>query len=179
MNEQLIQDETIIHQIYILRGQKVMLDKDLARLYEVETRYLNKAVSRNIKRFPADFMFQLSHQEFRNLMFQFGTSNWGGTRKLPYAFTEQGVAALSSILNSDRAIALNIQIIRIFVRFRQLYADHTEIRLEIEKIKKDLQNQGKNMEVVFQYLDELSKKVTETEKAPIPRKQIGYKPEGF
>ena len=177
MNEQVIPDEIIMSQIYILRGQKVILDKDLASLYEVETRYMNKAVNRNLKRFPEDFMFQLTQEEFKNLMFQIGTSSWGGTRKLPYAFSEQGVAMLSGILNSDRAIAVNIQIMRIFVRFRQMFLDNMELRLEIEKIKTKLDNQGKNMEVVFRYLDELSQKMDKHQQPQLPRKRIGYKPE--
>lgn len=166
-----IPDEVVMNKIYVIREQKVMLDRDLAELYEVTTGNLNKAVQRNIKRFPEDFMFQLNEEEFRNLIFQNGTSSWGGTRKLPYAFTEQGVAMLSGILNSDRAIAVNIQIMRIFTRIRQMLTDNTELRLEIEKIKNKLENQGKNMEVVFQYLDELLEKKEDHK----PRKPIGYK----
>jgi len=171
-----IPDELVISKIYFIRGQKVMLDKDLAELYEVETRYLNKAVNRNIKRFPVpDFMFQLSDGEFKNLMFQFGTSSWGGTRKAPFVFSEMGVAMLSGILNSDRAINVNIQIMRIFTRMRQVLMENTELRLDIEKIKQKLNSHDKNMEIVFHYLDELSKKVF----APVqkPRKRIGYKPD--
>ena len=106
------------------------------------------------------------------MIFQSGTSNWGGTRKQPYAFTEQGVAMLSGILNSDRAITVNIQIMRIFTRIRQMLTDNTELRLEIEKIKNKLDNQDKNMEIVFQYLDEL---VDKKDKINTPRKAIGYK----
>jgi hypothetical protein len=171
-----IPDELVISKIYFIRGQKVMLDKDLAELYEVETRYLNKAVNRNVKRFPVpDFMFQLSDEEFKNLMFQFGTSSWGGTRKAPYVFSEMGVAMLSGILNSDRAINVNIQIMRIFARIRTALLDNNELRLEIEKIKQKIDSHDNNMEVVFHYLDELSKKVL----TPLqePRKRIGYKPD--
>ena len=149
-----------------------MLDRDLADLYEVTTGNLNKAVSRNIKRFPEDFMFQLNDEESRVLMFQNGISRWGGTRKYPYAFTEQGVAMLSGILNSDRAILVNIQIMRIFSRIRKMLTDNTELRLEIEKIKSKLDNQDKNMEIVFRYSDELLDK--KVEDVP-PRKAIGYK----
>jgi len=166
-----IPDEVVMSKIYIIREVKIMLDKDLAELYEVSTGNLNKAVQRNIKRFPDDFMFQLNDEEFKNLIFQNGISNWGGTRKLPYAFTEQGVAMLSGILNSDRAIAVNIQIMRIFTRIRQMLADNTELRLEIENIKKKLDNQDKNMEVVFQYLDQLLEKKDEI----IQPNSIGYK----
>lgn len=174
INTLVLADEAVQNKIYLIRNQKVMMDRDLAELYQVTTSYLNKSVQRNIKRFPEDFMFQLNNQEFRNLMFQIGTSSWGGTRKLPYAFTEQGVAMLSGILNSDRAIAVNIQIMRVFTRIRQMLADNTELRLEIEKIKNKLNNQDKNMEVVFQYLDELVEKKEE----PKPRKKVGYQLKG-
>src|ERR1700712_2860303 len=166
-----IADDTILHRIYYIRGQKVMLDKELAELYQVTTGVLNQAVQRNIKRFPSDFMFQLTDQEWSNLKAQIVTSSWGGRRSLPYAFTEQGVAMLSGILNSDRAIAVNIQIMRIFIRIRQMFIDNTDLRLEIEKIKNQLDNQDKNMEIVFRYLDELIEKKQE----PQERKRIGYK----
>jgi hypothetical protein len=104
-----IPNEIIMDKIYYIREHKVLLDKDLAELYKVTTGNLNKAVQRNLKRFPDDFMFQLTDNEFKNLMFQNGISSWGGTRKHPYAFTEQGVAMLSGVLNSDRAIQVNIQ----------------------------------------------------------------------
>ena len=166
-----IPDEIVMNQIYYIRDQKVMLDKELAELYQVATGVLNQAVSRNIKRFPSDFMFQLTEQEWSNLKSQIVTSSWGGRRSLPYAFTEQGVAMLSGILNSDRAIAVNIQIMRIFIRIRQMFIDNTELRLEVEKIKGKLDNQDKNMEIVFRYLDEL----IEVKNNPKPRKRIGFK----
>lgn len=169
-----IPDERVINQIYYIRDQKVMLDKDLADLYRVTTGNLNKAVKRNLKRFPKDFMFQLTPGESKNLMFQIGISSWGGTRKLPYVFTEQGVAMLSGILSSDRAIKVNIQIMRIFTRIRQLLIDNTELRLAIEKIKRKTDNNTKNIEVVFQYLDELLEKRAD----PKPRKKIGFKIKG-
>lgn len=164
-----VPSHVIVSQIYVIREHKVMLDKDLAALYQVTTGNLNKAVQRNIKRFPGDFMFQLNREEFKNLIFQNGISSWGGTRKTPYVFTEQGVAMLSGILNSDRAISVNIQIMRVFTQIRKALTDNTEIRLVIEEIKKKLDNNTKNIEVVFQYLDELVEKKKE------PRKQIGYK----
>jgi len=170
-NKVAVPEEVIMNKIYLIRDQKIMLDKDLAELYGVLTGNLNKAVKRNIKRFPEDFMFQLTKEEFDNLKFQFGTSSWGGNRNLPYAFTEQGVAMLSGILNSDRAINVNIQIMRIFTRIRQLLADNLSVKLEIEEIKKKLENQDKNIELVFSYLDELIEK----QENPQPRKQIGYK----
>lgn len=166
-----VPDEVVMNKIYIIRNQKVMLDADLADLYQVETRILNQQVKRNLKRFPDDFMFQLTQQEFENLISQIVTSNRGGTRKLPLVFTEQGVAMLSGILSSDRAIAVNIQIMRIFTRVRQMLTDNTELRLDIEKIKKKLDNQDKNMEIVFRYLDELLEK----KENPKPRTKIGYK----
>jgi hypothetical protein len=171
INTLAIPNEVIMNQIYYIRGHKVMLDKDLANLYQVTTGNLNKAVQRNLKRFPEDFMFQLTQEEFKNLKFQNGISSWGGTRKLPYAFTEQGVAMLSGILNSDRAISVNIQIMRVFTQVRQMLIDNTELRLAIEEIKKKTDNNTKNIELVFQYLDELLEK----KENPIPRKQIGYK----
>jgi hypothetical protein len=148
-NTLIIPDELVMNKIYLIRNQKVMLDSDLAELYLVETKVLNQQVKRNLKRFPEDFMFQLTAQEFDNLKSQFVTSSWGGKRKLPYVFTEQGVAMLSGILNSDRAIAVNIQIMRIFTRIRQMLADNTDLRLDIEKIKNKLDNQDKNMEIVL------------------------------
>jgi hypothetical protein len=164
-------NEVIMEKIYFIRDEKIMLDKDLADLYQVSTGNLNKAVSRNLKRFPSDFMFQLTRDEFNNLIFQNGTSRWGGTRKLPYAFTEQGVAMLSGILNSDRAIHVNIQIMRVFTRIRKALIDNYDLRLIIEEIRKKTENNTKNIEVVFSYLDELIEKRKE-EKS---RKSIGYK----
>ena len=169
----LLSDEAVINKIYLIRNQKVMIDRDLAEMYGVETRVLNQAVKRNEKRFPLDFMFQLSVEELKNWKSQFVTSKIKmGLRKAPYAFTEQGVAMLSSVLNSDTAIEVNIQIIRVFTRIRQLLLENTEIRLEVEKIKKKLDNQDKNMEIVFQYLDELLEKKQEPK---IDRKHIGFK----
>ena len=144
---------TIIVQqkIYELRGQKVMLDFDLAALYQVTTGNLNKAVKRNIKRFPSDFMFQLTKEEFEkmksDLIFQNGTSSWGGTRKLPYAFTEQGLAMLSGVLNSDTAIEVNIAIMRAFVAVRQLIATSPANRLD--SLEKEVQNLKTYIEEVF------------------------------
>jgi hypothetical protein len=167
----IIPDEIIMNKIFYIRDQKVMLDSDLAELYGVETRRLNEQVARNIDRFPDDFMFRLNDKEFESLMSQFATSKRGGRRKLPYVFTEHGVLMLSSVLNSKQAIQVNIQVMRIFTRIRQMFIDNTELRLEIEKIKTKLDNQDKNMEVVFRYLDELLEKKAE----PKPRKRIGYK----
>ncbi len=140
--------------IYVIREQRVMLDSDLAKLYGVTTKNLNKAVSRNLKRFPADFMFQLTEIEQENLRFQFGTSssNYGGRRYLPYVFTENGVAMLSGILNSDRAIEVNISIMRIFTRLRSYYALESQLALEIKDVK---ENSAKLFKIVFERLDSL------------------------
>jgi len=166
----LIPDDIISNKIYLIRNKKIMLDKDLAALYGVTTGNLNKAVNRNIKRFPDDFMFRLTKAEFDNLLFQFGIASWGGTRSLPYAFTEQGVAMLSGVLNSDRAIQVNIQIMRIFTKLREMLMDNLSLRLEIESIKKKITKQDKNIDLVFDYLDELLQK----RDSPPPRKQIGF-----
>lgn len=131
--------ELIQSKIYEIRGQRVMLDFDLAALYQVETRVLNQAVKRNMKRFPSDFMFQLTSDEWAILKSQFVISSWGGTRKLPYAFTEQGLAMLSGVLNSDIAIQVNINIMRAFVAVRQMLANPPVDRLgNIEKEVKEL-----------------------------------------
>ena len=136
--------QRIQSKIYEIRGHKVMINRDLAELYQVTTGNLNKSVQRNIKRFPSDFMFQLTKEEFdqlkTNLIFQNGISNWGGTRKLPYAFTEQGPAMLSGISNSDTAIQVNINIMRAFVAMRRLIANppvdkNAELREEMKKLK--------------------------------------------
>ena len=164
-----IPDETITSKIYLIREQKVMLDSDLAELYQVQTKLLKRQVRRNIERFPEDFMFELTKEESDNLRSPFGTSRWGGSRYIPMVFTEQGVAMLSSVLNSSRAIAVNIRIIRVFTKIREMLTDNLNIKLEIEEIKKNLSNQNKNIELVFQYLDEL------IDKKEKPITKIGYK----
>ena len=171
-NVVVVPDEVVMSKIYVIRNQKVMLDRDLAELYQVETKVLKQSVKRNLNRFPEDFMFEMTELELRNWRSQFVTSNSDkmGLRYLPFCFTEQGVAMLSSVLNSDRAISVNIQIMRIFTRVRQMLTDNTELRLDIEKIKKKLHNQDKNMEIVFRYLDELIEK----KENPKERTQIGY-----
>ncbi len=151
-----------------------MLDSDLAELYGVGTKVLNQAVSRNVKRFPDDFMFQLNESEWVNLRSQIVTANWSRRRTLPYVFTEHGVLMLSSVLSSERAVSINIQVMRIFTRIRKMFIDNTELRHEIENIKDKLDNNDKNMEVVFGYLDELiNKKGSDN----LPRKRIGFKPD--
>jgi hypothetical protein len=153
-----VTDDVVINKIYQLRNNKVMIDRDFAEMYGVETKVLNQAVKRNIKRFPSDFMFQMTIEELANWKSQFVTSNFDkiniGLRKLPNVFTEQGIAMLSSVLKSEIAIEVNIRIIRVFTRIRSALVDQNELRNEVEKIKKNLDNQNKNIEVVFQYLDE-------------------------
>ena len=166
-----ITESLVTSKIYIVRDKKVMLDRDLAELYEVETRALNQAVSRNLARFPEEFMFQLSHGEFEILISQIVISSWGGTRKMPFAFTEYGVAMLSSVLRSKRAIKVNIQIMLVFSRIREMLIDSLRIKLDIEEIKKRLHNQDQNLELVFSYLDELIEK----QENPPPRNRIGFK----
>lgn len=127
-----------------VRGQKVMIDSDLAQLYQLETKTLNKAVARNLDRFPEDFMFRLSKEEFDNLRLQIGTSSsgYGGRRYLPYAFTEHGVAMLSSILNSSRAVQMNILIIRAFIKMKDLLATHKDLAARVEKLETNQRRHG-------------------------------------
>ena len=144
--ETIVPIEVIERKIYIIRGQKVMLDSDLAELYNITTKVLVQAVKRNLRRFPADFMFQLTNQEVAILRSQFVTSSWGGRRYVPYAFTEQGVAMLSSVLNSDRAVDVNIQIIRTFVKLREMIASHKDLARRLDELEKKYDAQFK---VVF------------------------------
>jgi len=151
--------------IYLFRGQKVMLDKDLAVLYGVQTRDLNKAVSRNLDRFPKDFMFGLTKAEFENLKFHFGTSSWGGTRKLPRVYTEQGIAMLSSVLRSKRAAQVNIAIMRTFVKLRQILADNALLRRKIEAMERKYDEKFHQVFAVLQQMVKVEKK---------PRRPFGF-----
>ena len=175
MNNQIyITEKAITDKIYLIRNQNVMIDRDLAALYGVETKHLKRQVKRNIERFPKDFMFEMSKEEFQNWRSQFVTSNSSdkmGLRYAPYVFTEQGVAMLSSVLHSPKAIAVNIRIIRVFTKIREFLIDNLEVKLEIEEIKKKLNNHTKSIELVFSYLDEFVEKKS-TQKS---RKRIGYK----
>lgn len=166
----IIPQEIIRQKIYLIRGEKVMFDKDLAELYGVETKTLNRAVKRNRDRFPADFMFQLSNREFEILRFHFGTSSYGGRRYLPYAFTEQGVAMLSSILNSKRAIYVNIQIIRTFTQLRKILATHKELREKIEAMEKKY---DKRFRTIFETLKLLIKEDKKEDKKT--KTKIGFR----
>jgi len=152
----LIPQERIEKKIYLLRGQKVMLDRDLAALYKVKTMRLNEQVKRNIKRFPSDFMFQLTKKEMNSLISQIAISKGrGGTRKAPYAFTENGVAMLSSVLNSDRAIQVNIQIMRAFTRIRELLNTHKDLAHKLDDLERKVQKHDMDINMVFQVIKQL------------------------
>jgi hypothetical protein len=155
----------IEQQILLVRGQKVMLSTDLAVLYEVEAKVLNQAVKRNIERFPKDFMFQLNQREHANLKSQIVTSSWGGSRALPYAFTEQGVAMLSSVLNSPRAVQVNIAIMRAFVKLRDMLASHQDLSQKLASMEKKYDAQFK---VVFDAIRELMQPPDK------PKSRIGF-----
>jgi hypothetical protein len=167
-NPDLITSQRIEKTIYLIRGEKVMLDRDLASLYEVETKVLNRAVRRNLQRFPLDFMFQLTAEEAEILRCQIGTSKKGrgGRRYLPYVFTEQGVAMLSSVLNSERAILVNIEIMRAFVKLRQMLASNTELARRLDELESKY---DKQFSVVFDAIRQLMS-------APVrKRKEIGFR----
>ena len=182
--------QPIQNKIYEIRGQRVMLDRDLAELYQVTTGALNQAVKRNIKRFPPDFMFQLTHQEFANLKSQIVTSSWGGGRKMPYAFTEQGVAMLSGVLNSDVAINANIAIMRAFVAMRNYIMTTTTVTAELSEIRARLalleqtgkdnaeavsdlsEDMRKELDNIYQAIGALSVKIPQARKVGQP---IGFK----
>src|SRR6266571_2861461 len=158
--------EQILHSIFVIRAQKVILDHDLAALYEVPTKVLIQAMKRNGSRFPSDFMFRLSPREFKNLRSQIVTSSlWGGRRTAPYAFTEQGVAMLSSVLRSRRAIAVNVEVMRAFVRLREMIAEYAQLRRRIDELEQRTDGQ---FEVVFDAIRALMDSETK------PRRRIGY-----
>jgi hypothetical protein len=168
----IIPDELVMNKIYLIRGQKVMLDRDLAELYGVTTSNLNLAVKRNKGRFPDDFMFQLTQEEFQSLILQSAISKKpgrGGVRKLPYAFTEQGVSMLSGVLNSETAIRVHIQIIRVFAKMRELLLTHKDILLQLEKIEKKLTGHDEDIQLIFQYLKQL------LNPPQLPRRKIGFR----
>jgi hypothetical protein len=160
-------EDGIINSIYTIRGMKVMLDSDLAAMYAVETKRVNEAVRRNQHRFPEDFMFRLSLDEWQNLRSQIATSKRGGARYIPYAFTEQGVAMLSSVLNSKRAIAVNIQIMRVFVNIRTIAFQHKNILKKIEQLERKTTEHDSDLKDIFSYIGELFERPTESKKTPI------------
>jgi len=166
----IVPDEILMSKIYYIRGYKVMLDEDLAELYEVETKQLKRQVRRNIDRFPEDdFMFELTKDELENLRCQIGTSSWGGLRYMPMAFTEQGVAMLSSVLNSARAIKVNIQIIRIFTRIREMLLTHKDILLKLEQLESKVNRNDQDIQLIFKCLKQLLNPPQE------PRPRIGFR----
>jgi hypothetical protein len=164
-----VPSERIEKRIFWLRGEKVMLDSDLAELYEVETKILKRAVRRNIERFPDDFMFELTEKEWEVLKYQFGTSKRGGVRYLPFVFTEPGVAMLSSVLKSKKAIAVNIQIVRTFIQLRKMLSTHESLRKKIEAMERKYDKQFK---AVFDVLRQLLKEEAE------PKRKIGFVAKG-
>lgn len=167
----LVAEQKILNKIYAIRGEKVMLDQDLSDMYGVETKQLKRQVKRNIDRFPKDFMFILTAKELEILRSQIGTSRWGGTRYTPMAFTEQGAAMLSSILNSKTAIEVNIRIIRVFTKMRAFALTHKEILLQLAILEKEIKGNSKDIENIFMVLKELLGK----ESKPTPRNKIGFK----
>lgn len=167
----IISSERIVSKIYIFHNKKVMLDKDLAKLYGVPTKSLNLAVKRNIKRFPEDFMFQLSKEELKNLRLQIETSSWGGSRYQPYAFTEHGVAMLSSVLNSDRAVNTSIQIVRTFIKVRELLATNEILQKKIMELEKKYGSHDDKIKKIFTTLNLLL-----MDEKTKPKNKIGFKP---
>ena len=169
-NLSVIPDEIIIDKIYLIRGQKVMIDRDMANLYGVETKALKQAVKRNIERFPEDFMFEMSILEFENWRSQFVTSNSDimGLRYKPFCFTEQGVTMLSCILNSKRAIEVNIKIIRVFTKMKEMILTHKDILLKLEQMEKQVVQNSKEIQVIFKALKQM---LNPPQK---PRQRIGF-----
>jgi len=170
VNSNVIPIERIEGKIFLIRKQKVMLDSDIAELYGSETKVLNKAVSRNKDRFPEDFMFQLSNEEWDSLRFHSGTSKKGrgGRRYLPYAFTEQGIAMLSTVLNSKRAIQVNIQIMRAFVKLREILSTHKELAQKLRDLELKIDSHDQKIQTIFEVINQL---LTPPEK---PKKKIGF-----
>jgi hypothetical protein len=161
--------ERIGKSIYMIRGQRVMLSTSLAELYGVEPRVLMQAVKRNMERFPVDFMFQLSTEEFQNLKSQIVISSWGGLRRArPYAFTEQGVAMLSSVLNSQRAIQVNITIMRVFVRLRQMMASHRALAGKLAELEERIQDHDEQIIDIFKAIRQLMSPPLK------PKRKIGF-----
>ena len=168
--KELIPEEVIEQKIFMIRGHKVMLDRDLAQLYGVSVKRLNEQVKRNIKRFPGDFMFLLTKQEVVNLRSQFATSSWGGLRYLPYVFTEQGVAMLSSVLNSEKAVQVNIAIMRAFVKLRQILSMNKELAHKLAELERKIEKHDVDIQAIFEAIRQLMAP------PPIkPKPQIGFK----
>jgi hypothetical protein len=168
MSKDIIPAARIAQSIYLLRGQKVMLDFDLAALYGVPTGHLNRAVKRNGSRFPVDFMFQLGAEEARNLKCQIGISSWGGRRAFPYAFTEQGVAMLSSVLNSERAVKVNIAIMRAFVKLRETLETNRQLARKFAELERRVGKHDRKIDAILEAIRQL---MAPPEK---PRREIGF-----
>jgi hypothetical protein len=168
MSKEIVPVERITHLIFVFREQRVILDSDLADLYGVSTGHLNRAVKRNVGRFPPDFMFQLRAEEAHSLKCQFGISSWGGRRALPYAFTEQGIAMLSSALNSERAVKVNIAIMRAFVKLREILETNRELARKFAELEKRV---GKHDEEIVAILEAIRQLMAQPEK---PRREIGF-----
>lgn len=166
-----LSEEFLIRKIYFIRGHKVMLDEDLAQLYQVETKRLKEQVKRNINRFPEKYMFELTLEEFNSLRSQFATSKSGrgGTRYMPMVFTEHGVLQLSNVLKSERALKVSFLIIDVFVKLRALIIDNSQLRLAIEEIHQKTDQHAQQIEIILNYLDKLLEKPNE------PRKVVGFK----
>ena len=170
--------QIIQKKIFIIRGQRVMLDKHLAEMYGVTTSNLNKAVKRNLKRFPTDFMFQLNKVEFNDLIFQIGTSSWGGNRYLPFAFTEHGITMLSSILKSETAINVNIAVVRAFIFLKQYNSDIKILQLRIQELESKFNKKIDNINDVIEFLladAKPEKEIKEPVKKEKPIPKIGFK----
>lgn len=172
--EMAIPEEVVMSKIYEVRGEKVMIDRDLAALYGVETKRLKEAVRRNLSRFPTDFMFEMAKEELENWRTQNASSNAEkkGLRYAPFCFTEQGVTMLSCVLNSQRAIAVNIRIIRTFSKMREMLLTHKDLLLEMEEIRKKVSGQDEKIELIFNYLKQF------IEEQEAPRVQVGFKQQG-
>ncbi len=171
-----IPDEVIMSKIYLIRGRKVMLDRDIAELYGVETKQLKRAVRRNIKRFPEDFMFEMTKEELENWRYQFGTSKKErmGLRVPPFVFSEHRAMMLASVLNSERAMTVNIQIIRIFNKIREMLLAHKDILLQLEQMQQKMAEHDNNILLIFQYIKQLEqKRLHKTDQQN--RKKIGFK----
>jgi len=171
MKDKKISRPFIEQKIFLIQGQKVMIDRDLANLYGVSTKALLQAVRRNKKRFPTDFAYQLTEQEFNNLRSQFVTSSWGGRRYLPYAFTEQGIAMLSSVLRSERAVLVNIAIMRAFVKLREAMVAHKELASQLKVLERKVGEHDEEIQAIFKAIRQLM--VPPPEK---PKRQIGFHP---
>lgn len=169
----LVMEQQILNRIYVVRGEKIMLDRDLAELYGIETRVLKQAVKRNIERFPKDFMFEMAANEFKKWRENttLSVADKQGLRYAPFCFTEQGVTMLSCILNSKTAIEVNLRVVRVFVKMREYALTHKEILVQLSKLEKEVKGNSKDIENIFMVLKELIEK----QQKPLPKNKIGFK----